>query len=134
MRVAFLGSALMGVAAVLQDEFGVEQDDVYEIIAAWHDHAADVEEYVALQEECGLDAKGMREVILQHRQRKKDLDEYEALRRDVGMDTDGMRKVSYTPPPCGPSESSPCPVIFLKLWQLKSCCQGVLKTAGRRGC
>lgn len=76
-----------------QDEFGVEQDDVYEIVAAWHDHAADVEEYVAVQEEFGLDAKGIRDALEQHQRHKKDLDEYEALRRDLGMDAEGMRKV-----------------------------------------
>lgn len=66
---------------------------MYEIVAAWHDHAADVEEYVAVQEEFGMDAKGIREALEAHRRQKKDLDEYEALRRDLGMDAEGMRKV-----------------------------------------
>ena len=71
---------------------------MYDIIAAWHDHAADVEEYVALQEEYGMDAQGIRDALQEAQQAKKDAADYEALRRDLGTDADGMRKVL----PCCP--------------------------------
>ncbi len=89
-----------------QDEFGVERDDVYDIIAAWHDHAADVEEYVALQEEYGMDAQGIRDALQEAQQTKKDAAEYDALRRDLGMDADGMRKVF----PCSHKRAVPAPI------------------------
>ena len=78
----------------LQDDFGVDQDDVYEVVAAWNEHSEDVESYVALQEESGLDTEGLREAVRQWRQHKDDDSQYEALRRDTGMDGEGMRKVS----------------------------------------
>ena len=78
---------------LLQDDFGVDQDDVYEVVAAWNEHSEDVESYVALQEESGLDTEGLREAVRQWRQHKDDYLQYEALRRDTGMDGEGMRKV-----------------------------------------
>ncbi len=77
----------------LQDDFGVDQDDVYEVVAAWNEHREDVEAYVALQEESGLDACGLQEAVRQYRAQKDDYAQYEALRRDTGMDANGMRKV-----------------------------------------
>ena len=72
----------------------MDQDDVYEVVAAWNEHSEDVESYVALQEESGLDTEGLREAVRQWRQHKDDYLQYEALRRDTGMDGEGMRKVS----------------------------------------
>ena len=80
---------------LLQDDFGVDQDDVYEVVAAWNEHSEDVESYVALQEESGLDTEGLREAVRQWRQHNDDYLQYEALRRDTGMDGEGMRKVSF---------------------------------------
>lgn len=81
----------------MQDDFGIEQDDVYEVVGAWHDHAADVEEYVSIQEEYSLDAKGIREAAKQYVENKDELAQYRALRQDTGMDAEGMRKVCCTP-------------------------------------
>lgn len=77
----------------LQDDFGVDQDDVYEVVAAWNEHSEDVEAYVALQEESGLDARSLQEAVRQYRAQKDEYAQYETLRRDTGMDADGMRKV-----------------------------------------
>ena len=81
----------------LQDDFGVDQEDVYEVVAAWNEHSEDVEAYVALQEDSGLDAGGLKEAVRQWREQKADHAQYEALRRDTGMDADGMRKVTFLP-------------------------------------
>ncbi len=81
----------------LQDDFGVDQEDVYEVVAAWNEHSEDVEAYVALQEESGLDAHGLKEAVRQWREQKADHAQYEALRRDTGMDAEGMRKVTSLP-------------------------------------
>ena len=80
---------------LVQDDFGVDQDDVYEVVAAWNEHSEDVESYVALQEESGLDTEGLRDAVRQWRQHKDDYLQYETLRRDTGMDGEGMRKVSF---------------------------------------
>ncbi len=81
----------------LQDDFGVDQEDVYEVVAAWNEHSEDVETYVALQEDTGLDAHGLKEAVRQWREQKADYAQYEALRKDTGMDAEGMRKVMSSP-------------------------------------
>jgi hypothetical protein len=80
----------------LQDDFGVDQDDVYEVVAAWNEHSEDVEAYVALQEESGMDARGLQEAVRQYHVQKDEYAQYEALRRDTGMDAEGMRKVGIS--------------------------------------
>lgn len=76
----------------------MDQDDVYEVVAAWNEHSEDVEAYVALQEESGLDTEGLKEAVGQWRQHKDEYAQYEALRRDTGMDAEGMRKVGSASP------------------------------------
>ena len=80
----------------LQDNFDVDQEDVYEVVAAWNEHSEDVEAFVALQEDSGLDAQGLKEALRQWREQKDDNAQYEAMRRETGMDAEGMRKVRYS--------------------------------------
>lgn len=84
---------------LLQDDFGVDQEDVYEVVAAWNEHSEDVEAYVALQEDSGLDAQGLKEAVRQWREQQDEYAQYEALRKETGMDAEGMRKVRSFPFP-----------------------------------
>ena len=69
----------------LQDDFGVDQEDVYEVVAAWNEHSEDVETYVALQEDTGLDAHGLKEAVRQWREQKADYDVFALLQRFLGL-------------------------------------------------
>ena len=76
-----------------QEDFGVQQDDLYAIVADWTEHTAGVEALVELQEELGTDATGAAEAVRGWAARRREADALCALRADTGLDAGALRKV-----------------------------------------